>query len=164
MSEKNWLSHMLLKGGQKIVLNVAPIGAHLLSLSSSSYSISKLAVIRLTDFFPTEYSAQGIICRIGSTSQWRQDRAVFKYTWSYPLLFGWSWHGRITGRYDNVVDQRRKKSGSVADITCPSLRPALAIICCASEGPPGYDRKKLNSQTWMERSSAIRESLFVALP
>ncbi|KAN0070119.1 hypothetical protein V8E54_011700, partial [Elaphomyces granulatus] len=52
---------LLLKGGQKIVVNVASIGAHLLTPSSSSYSISKLAVVRLTEFVSAEYGAQGII-------------------------------------------------------------------------------------------------------
>ena len=52
---------LLLKGGWKIVVNVTSLGAYLLTPGSSSYSTSKLAITRLTEFVSEEYGAQGII-------------------------------------------------------------------------------------------------------
>ena len=54
---------LLLKttGGQKVVCNVASVGAHLTGPGLSAYQPSKTALIRLSDFIQAEYGSEGII-------------------------------------------------------------------------------------------------------
>lgn len=53
---------ILLKGGDKIIVNTTSIGAHDLHRGASSYQTSKLAVLRFSEFVMTEYADQGILC------------------------------------------------------------------------------------------------------
>ncbi|RMJ28237.1 hypothetical protein PHISP_00869 [Aspergillus sp. HF37] len=52
---------LLLKGGEKTIVNVSSIGAHLLLPGMSAYQSSKLATLRLTEFTSLEYAGQGIL-------------------------------------------------------------------------------------------------------
>jgi len=42
------------------VINISSIGAHMTNIGASAYQISKLAVLRLTEFVTEEYGAQGV--------------------------------------------------------------------------------------------------------
>lgn len=53
---------LLLKGGDKTIVNTTSIGAHQMMNGASSYQTSKLAVIRFSEFVMTEYADQGILC------------------------------------------------------------------------------------------------------
>ncbi|KAF5657728.1 short-chain alcohol dehydrogenase/reductase [Fusarium heterosporum] len=52
---------LLLKGESKTIINIASVGAHLVSHGISAHQTSKLAVVRLTEFIALEYRDQGII-------------------------------------------------------------------------------------------------------
>lgn len=52
---------LLLKGGDKTILNITSIGAHLTMPGASAYQTGKLAMLRLTEFTCVEYAAQGIL-------------------------------------------------------------------------------------------------------
>ena len=52
---------LLLKGGDKTIINLSSIGAHRIGEGASSYQASKLAVIRLAEFASTEYADQGLL-------------------------------------------------------------------------------------------------------
>jgi NAD(P)-dependent dehydrogenase (short-subunit alcohol dehydrogenase family) len=52
---------LLLKGGEKTVINVNSIGAHLCRAGASAYQTGKLAVCRLTEFISVEYGGQGVL-------------------------------------------------------------------------------------------------------
>lgn len=53
---------LLLKGGDKTIVNTASIGANNITDGSSSYGTSKLAVVRFSEFVMLEYADQGILC------------------------------------------------------------------------------------------------------
>ena len=55
------LAPLLLKSETKTIINIASVGAHLISPSISAYQISKLAIVRLTEFIAVEYGDQGIV-------------------------------------------------------------------------------------------------------
>jgi NAD(P)-dependent dehydrogenase (short-subunit alcohol dehydrogenase family) len=58
----SFLPHLLKKsGGQKSIVNLSSIGAHLVIPGMSSYNTTKLAVCRFTEYFQAEYADQGII-------------------------------------------------------------------------------------------------------
>ncbi|KAI1460465.1 NAD(P)-binding protein [Annulohypoxylon moriforme] len=52
---------LLLEGNDKTIITVASVGAHLKSPGSSAYQISKMAVIRFTEFIVAEYGSKGIL-------------------------------------------------------------------------------------------------------
>lgn len=51
----------MLKGGEKTILNVTSIGAHLLAHGGSGYQTSKFALLRLTEFMMAEYGEEGLL-------------------------------------------------------------------------------------------------------
>ncbi|KAF5694349.1 cercosporin resistance protein [Fusarium denticulatum] len=55
------LASLLVKSELKTIINISSVGAHLVSPTLSSYQISKLALIRLTEFISVEYADKGII-------------------------------------------------------------------------------------------------------
>ena len=52
---------LMLKGGDKQIVNVSSVGAHLIGRSWSSYQTSKLALLRFTEFVVAEYGEQGVL-------------------------------------------------------------------------------------------------------
>ncbi|KAJ5744666.1 Short-chain dehydrogenase/reductase SDR [Penicillium manginii] len=52
---------LLLKGGERTIVNMNSIGAHLTRPGASAYQTGKLAMLRLTQFTCVEYAAQGIL-------------------------------------------------------------------------------------------------------
>ena len=52
---------LLLKGGEKTIVNMSSIGAHFTKPGASAYQTGKLAMLRLTEFTCVEYAAQGIL-------------------------------------------------------------------------------------------------------
>lgn len=52
---------LLLKGGEKTIINVNSVGAHLTRPGASAYQTGKLAICRLTEFTTAEYSDQGVV-------------------------------------------------------------------------------------------------------
>ncbi|KAG7404677.1 Short chain dehydrogenase citE [Fusarium oxysporum f. sp. rapae] len=55
------LAPLLVKSQLKTIINISSVGAHLVSPNLSSYQISKLALIRLTEFISVEYADKGIV-------------------------------------------------------------------------------------------------------
>ena len=47
--------------GQKTVINVSSVGAHLVNPLVSAYQTSKLALLRLSQFIDREYASQGML-------------------------------------------------------------------------------------------------------
>ena len=47
--------------GQKTVINVSSVGAHLVTPVVSAYQTSKLALLRLSQFIDQEYASQGLV-------------------------------------------------------------------------------------------------------
>ncbi|KAL8648450.1 MAG: hypothetical protein Q9226_005988 [Calogaya cf. arnoldii] len=52
---------LMLKGGDKQIINVCSVGAHLVVPGVSPYQTSKLAQLRFTDFICAEYGDQGVM-------------------------------------------------------------------------------------------------------
>ncbi|RAO67739.1 uncharacterized protein BHQ10_003751 [Talaromyces amestolkiae] len=52
---------LVLQSETKTIINLSSIGAHLVSRGASGYQISKLAVIRFTEFIVEEYGEQGVV-------------------------------------------------------------------------------------------------------
>ena len=52
---------LLLRGGEKTVLNVTSAGANAIYDGASGYQVTKLAVVRFTEFLCREYASQGLI-------------------------------------------------------------------------------------------------------
>ena len=52
---------LMLKGGDKQVVNVSSVGAHLIAKTLSSYQTSKLALLRFTEFVVAEYGEKGVL-------------------------------------------------------------------------------------------------------
>ena len=52
---------LLLKGGEKTIININSIGAHLVRPGASAYQTSKLAILRLREYLVVEYRAQGLL-------------------------------------------------------------------------------------------------------
>lgn len=52
---------LLLKGGDKTIITVASVGAHLVTPAASAYQLSKLAVWRLMQSVAVEYESQGVV-------------------------------------------------------------------------------------------------------
>ncbi|KAL9034125.1 MAG: hypothetical protein Q9180_005580 [Flavoplaca navasiana] len=52
---------LMLKGGDKQIVNVGSVGAHCLVPGGSAYQPSKLAQLRFTEFICTEYGDQGVM-------------------------------------------------------------------------------------------------------
>ncbi|KAL6365829.1 hypothetical protein LRP88_00406 [Fusarium phalaenopsidis] len=52
---------LLLKGESKTIVNVCSVGAHCVTPTISAYQISKLAVLRLTEFICAEHENEGIV-------------------------------------------------------------------------------------------------------
>ncbi|KAH7255055.1 hypothetical protein NW759_012650 [Fusarium solani] len=52
---------LLLKGESKTIVNVCSVGAHCVTPTISAYQISKLAVLRLTEFICAEHDNDGIV-------------------------------------------------------------------------------------------------------
>lgn len=52
---------LLLKDGEKTIVNMNSIGAHLTRPGASAYQTGKLAILRLTEFTCVEYAAQGVL-------------------------------------------------------------------------------------------------------
>lgn len=52
---------MIEKGGLKTIASVSSVGAHLATPTLSAYQISKLALLRLTEFIMSEYVDHGIL-------------------------------------------------------------------------------------------------------
>lgn len=53
---------LMLKGGDKTIVNATSIGAHFLKAGASGYKISKLAIIRFSEYVNVEYADRGILC------------------------------------------------------------------------------------------------------
>lgn len=56
-----FLPQMLSKGGDKIIVNVSSLAAHLLSPGGSAYQTSKLALLRFTEFLDVDHGSDGIL-------------------------------------------------------------------------------------------------------
>ncbi|KAE8324241.1 hypothetical protein BDV39DRAFT_208087 [Aspergillus sergii] len=56
-----FLPQMLSKGGDKIVVNLGSIAAHLTSPGASAYQTSKLAVLRFTEFLDVDHGPDGVL-------------------------------------------------------------------------------------------------------
>ncbi|OKL57839.1 hypothetical protein UA08_07190 [Talaromyces atroroseus] len=56
-----FLPQMLERGGEKIIVNLCSIAAHLRSPGGSAYQTSKLAVLRLTEFLDVDHGPDGIL-------------------------------------------------------------------------------------------------------
>ena len=52
---------LMLKGGDKQIVNISSVGAHCVGPSLSAYQPSKLAVLRFTEFVAAEYGPQGVL-------------------------------------------------------------------------------------------------------
>lgn len=52
---------LMLREGDKQIVNVSSVGAHLTSPGLSSYQISKLALLRFTEFVVSEYGDKGVL-------------------------------------------------------------------------------------------------------
>ena len=52
---------LLLKGGDKTIINVSSVGAHLMTPGLSSYQTTKLALLRYTEFLCAEYGDKGLL-------------------------------------------------------------------------------------------------------
>ena len=52
---------LMLRGGDKQIVNVSSVGAHLIAPGMSSYQTSKLALLRFTEFIMSEYGEQGVL-------------------------------------------------------------------------------------------------------
>lgn len=52
---------LVLKGGDKQIVNVCSVGAHLVLPGLSAYQPSKLAQLRFTEFVCAEYGEQGVV-------------------------------------------------------------------------------------------------------
>ncbi|KAL8910154.1 MAG: hypothetical protein Q9171_004532 [Xanthocarpia ochracea] len=52
---------LMLKGGNKQIVNVCSVGAHAITPGLSAYQPSKLAVLRFTEFVCAEYADQGVM-------------------------------------------------------------------------------------------------------
>ncbi|CAO1601214.1 hypothetical protein XANCAGTX0491_004881 [Xanthoria calcicola] len=52
---------LMLKGGDKTIINLTSIGALALTPGASAYQPSKLAVMRLTEYFMVDYEEQGLL-------------------------------------------------------------------------------------------------------
>lgn len=59
-----WLTRallpLILKGGEKYIVNVASVGALLVTPTLSAYQTSKFALLRLSEFIDAEHSSQGV--------------------------------------------------------------------------------------------------------
>ncbi|KAF4434632.1 hypothetical protein F53441_13668 [Fusarium austroafricanum] len=55
------MAPLLVKAETRTIINISSVGAHLVSPTLSAYQISKLAIVRLTEFISVEYADQGII-------------------------------------------------------------------------------------------------------
>ncbi|RDL36477.1 putative short-chain type dehydrogenase [Venustampulla echinocandica] len=52
---------LLLKGGDKTIIALSSVGAHVVRSQMSAYQITKLAVLRLMEFVSAEYGEQGVV-------------------------------------------------------------------------------------------------------
>jgi len=52
---------ILLKGGDKTIMNVSSVGAHIIGAEGSAYKLAKMAVLRLGEFINVEYGDQGVV-------------------------------------------------------------------------------------------------------
>ncbi|MCJ1400677.1 hypothetical protein MMC11_003885 [Xylographa trunciseda] len=52
---------LMLKGGDKTIVNLSSVGAHATQPGASGYETTKLAVCRFTEFIVVEYGKQGVI-------------------------------------------------------------------------------------------------------
>lgn len=52
---------LLLKGGDKQIINLSSIGAHATRYGASAYQTSKLAILRFTEFIMSEYGEKGVL-------------------------------------------------------------------------------------------------------
>lgn len=56
-----FLPQILERGGQKIIVNLSSIAAHLRSPGGSAYQTSKLAVLRFTEFLDVDHGPDGVL-------------------------------------------------------------------------------------------------------
>jgi NAD(P)-dependent dehydrogenase (short-subunit alcohol dehydrogenase family) len=52
---------LMLKGGEKTIVNVSSAGAHGVGLGASGYQGSKFALLRFTEFLMIDYGEQGLL-------------------------------------------------------------------------------------------------------
>ena len=52
---------LMLKGGDKQIVNISSIGAHHTRVGFSAYQPGKLAIIRFSEFINAEYGSQGVM-------------------------------------------------------------------------------------------------------
>lgn len=52
---------LMLKGGEKTVINLSSIGAHLMTPGAGGYQTTKFALLRFTEFLMAEYGSQGVL-------------------------------------------------------------------------------------------------------
>lgn len=52
---------LMLRGGEKMIVNISSVGAHLICPGASSYQTSKLAIIRFTELTAIEYGAHDVL-------------------------------------------------------------------------------------------------------
>ena len=52
---------IMLKGGDKQIVNLSSIGAHMVRPGMSGYQTSKMAILRFSEFTNAEYEEQGVV-------------------------------------------------------------------------------------------------------
>lgn len=52
---------LMLKGGEKTIVNVSSAGAHLLTPGGSGYQTTKFALLRFTEYIMVEYGERGML-------------------------------------------------------------------------------------------------------
>jgi len=56
-----FLPHLIESGGDKTIINITSMAAHLISPGISAYISSKLALLRFTELLVAEYGSQGVV-------------------------------------------------------------------------------------------------------
>lgn len=52
---------LMLKGGEKTIVNISSIGAHGIREGASGYQVTKFAILRFTEYLMVEYGEQGLL-------------------------------------------------------------------------------------------------------
>ena len=52
---------LMLRGGDKQIVNLSSIGANMIRPGMSGYQTSKMAILRLSEFTNVEYGQQGVV-------------------------------------------------------------------------------------------------------
>jgi NAD(P)-dependent dehydrogenase (short-subunit alcohol dehydrogenase family) len=76
----------MLRGGDKTIINLSSIGAHRIRPGMSGYQISKLALLRLTEFLAVEYAGQGLLAYAIHPGGVMTELAGRMPAYTHPLL------------------------------------------------------------------------------